>query len=144
MSTKENKELIRSRIAEFADVSGNAAKIRAWCDKYYAPGVVCHWPDRDFTREQLIEVWASSGLTDIRWVADDMVSEDDKVVLAYTLYGTHTGPFMGIPATGKKLATKAIVILKISGGKIVEMWEVVDALGVMTQLGTIPAAGAKK
>jgi len=51
---------------------------------------------------------------------------------------------MVIPATAKKVVINGIVISKVVGRKVVEDWEIVDALGLMTQLGAIPSPGAKK
>jgi predicted ester cyclase len=54
---------------------------------------------------------------------------------------THTGEFQGIPPTGKRIAVTGIWLDRLAGGKLVERWGVVDALGVLQQLGAIPAPG---
>ena len=146
MSTKESRELIRRQVAEFAEVGGDVAKIRSWCDRCYGPGLVCHEPDRDFTREQLIDDWASwvRAVPDMRMAVNDMVAEGDKVVVAFTLSGTQSGELMGAPATGKKIVGKTLMIFKIGRGKIVEIWEYPDMLGLLTQLGAVPSATPKK
>ena len=55
--------------------------------------------------------------------------------------GTHTGNFMGVPATGKQIAIEAIDILRLVDSKVVEHWGVMDTFGLMQQLGVIPAPG---
>jgi steroid delta-isomerase-like uncharacterized protein len=75
---------------------------------------------------------------DGRVTIEDMIAEGDKVVTRYNSRGTHKGDFMGIPATGKKVAVTGIVISRIAKGKIAEEWEEFDALGFMVQLGAIP------
>ncbi len=72
---------------------------------------------------------------------DDLVADGDRVVERYTLTGTNTGSFMGAPATGKTIRTGSIAIYRLVGGKIVEHWGEHDGLGVMMQLGLMPAPG---
>ena len=64
-----------------------------------------------------------------------MVVSGDKVVIAITLTGTHTGGLMGIPATGKPLKVHGMVLSRLEDGKIVEEWEILDMLGMFQQLG---------
>ncbi len=68
-----------------------------------------------------------------------MVAEGDKVVARVIWTGTHQGEFQGIAPTGKKVTLKAITIYRILGGKIVEVWEEADVLGMMQQIGVIPS-----
>lgn len=76
---------------------------------------------------------------DLRVTVEDIVSEDDKVAVRLTFRGTHGGEFMGIPPTGKTLTIAAIAIDRVSDGKITEHWVVRDDLGMLQQLGVIPA-----
>jgi hypothetical protein len=69
---------------------------------------------------------------------DDMVAEGDKVVVRYTLTGTHKGELMGVLATNKKVTIWAIDIVHNVGGKFVEAWTMFDTLGLMQQLGVVP------
>jgi predicted ester cyclase len=73
-----------------------------------------------------------------------MIAEGDKVVTRYTARFTHKGAFMGIPPTGKQIVARGVEINRIKDGKIVETWDFMDYLGVMTQLGVIPGASPKK
>ena len=69
-----------------------------------------------------------------------MVAENDKVVTRKALHGTHEGgDFMGIPPTGNRVAVDVIDIVCSENGQLVEHWNVVDQLGVMRQLGIVPA-----
>jgi predicted ester cyclase len=52
--------------------------------------------------------------------------------------GTHTGPFMRIPATGTQITGTGIAIYRMAGGQIVERWDQTDALGMLQQLGVFP------
>ena len=68
-----------------------------------------------------------------------MVGEDDRVAWRLTVTGTHQAEFRGIPATGTPIQFAAQYIFRFRDGKIVERWTNFDRLGVMVQLGAIPA-----
>ena len=74
-----------------------------------------------------------------RHVVEDLIAEGDKVVGRITAYGTHTGELFGVPATGREIRVSGIAIWRISDGKIVEHWHETDGLGLMQQLGVVPA-----
>ena len=70
-----------------------------------------------------------------------MVAEGDKVVVRFTIGGTHRAQFMGVPATGKRGDVTAIDIMRFQDGKIVDPWGEVDFLGMLQQLGDVPRPG---
>jgi steroid delta-isomerase-like uncharacterized protein len=76
---------------------------------------------------------------DSRFTIDEMIAEDDRVVTKKTFRGTHTGEFMGIPATGKEVELQYVDIMRVRDGRIVEHWLSMDQLSFMQQLGVIPA-----
>lgn len=78
-----------------------------------------------------------------RVTIEDEIAEGDKVVIRWTAYGTHTGQYLGIPATGRSVTYTGIGIARIADGKIVELWVNVDQLGLMQQLGVIPPPGQR-
>ena len=92
------------------------------------------------TREGVIQLFAMlrSAFPDLRADVHDMLVDGDKVVTRKTFHGTHQGDFMGIPPTGKEVAWDVIDIVRHRDGKFVEHWNVVDAYGLMSQLGAIP------
>jgi hypothetical protein len=53
---------------------------------------------------------------------DDLIAEDDRVTIRWTLHGTNTGPMLGRPPTGQPVELAAIVIFRIADGKIAERW----------------------
>ena len=75
-----------------------------------------------------------NGLSDRSTLRDDFWAASDTVTESWIFKGTHTGDFLGIPATGKQLHIRGIEIWRLTDGKIVERWGVVDAAGVMEQL----------
>jgi len=78
-------------------------------------------------------------LSDVRLTADEMVAEGDRVATRWTMRARHTGNFMGVPATGRELSFSGTIIDRFVDGKVVEAWETIDMLGLMKQLGSIPA-----
>ncbi len=72
---------------------------------------------------------------DFHVTIEDILAEGDRVVVRNTWRGTHTGPLMGIPPTGKPFVLKGIVIWRIANGKICERWATLDQWGLRQQLG---------
>lgn len=78
---------------------------------------------------------------DLHTDIDDLIAEGDKVVGGMTTCGTHRGELMGIAPTGKQITMAEIHIVRYSGGKVVEHWGIEESMGMMQQLGVIPAEG---
>ncbi len=76
---------------------------------------------------------------DIHFGVAELIAEGDTVAARTTLRGTHTGPFMGIPPTGRRVVQEQIHILRFADGKAVEHRAVRDDLGMLQQLGVVPA-----
>ena len=79
-----------------------------------------------------------AAVPDLRCTIEDLLVVGDKVTARLTFTGTHTGPFMGKPATGHQVKFLAIDVLRIENGKIVEDWHLEDNLALMQQLGVVP------
>jgi predicted ester cyclase len=81
--------------------------------------------------------------SDITYEVKDVVSQGDKSALHWVMRGRHTGPFVGIPATGKEVEHQAMLILRFEGDQIAERWGVVDNFTLMRKLQGIsgPLAG---
>ena len=72
-----------------------------------------------------------------KWIhkIEEIMAVGDKVITRIIAYSTHEGEFQGIPATGNKVEVSEIIIWRFKDGKIVEMWQEADSLGMMMQLG---------
>ena len=79
---------------------------------------------------------------DLRFEAEDLIAEGEKVVGRARMTGTHEGEFMGIPATGRSIDVQVIDIVEFRDGLSIAHWGVSDALTMMQQLGAIPAPAA--
>ena len=92
--------------------------------------------------EAVTQFYASilAAFPDAERKVEDQVSDDSQtVVTRWTVTGTHQGEFMGIAPTGKRITVTGISIHRIAGGEIVEEWQEWDSLGLMQQLGVVPA-----
>ena len=76
-----------------------------------------------------------AGFPDYQTVIDDLIAEGDKVAARITMTGTHTGDFIGTPATGKSVSFTGIYIARIANGKIVQHWGEEDSVSLLGQLG---------
>lgn len=80
---------------------------------------------------------------DLRMNIDLMVAEDDMVVVRWTTEGTNTGQWGKVAPTGKHARFSGVNIFRIRNGKVVEIWNHRDDLGLMQQLGAPIYAGSK-
>jgi steroid delta-isomerase-like uncharacterized protein len=94
---------------------------------------------RDLAEQQISMM--QRAISDLRFNVDELVQEDNKVVARVTVTGTHTGEFMGIPASGNKLEFRAIDVFHFRGDKISDHWGVTDSAAMMMQMGAIEPPG---
>ncbi|HJT55201.1 MAG TPA: ester cyclase [Ktedonobacteraceae bacterium] len=140
MSTEENKAVVR----RFVQVWGKGSPDIV--DELAAPNFSVYYP---FLRETLHGPEAFKhhlmglhvGLPDVEVVNEQMIAEGDEVAVRWTMRGTHTGELSGIPPTGKQVMVTGITIYHLADGKVVEERGQEDALGLLQQLGVIPAVG---
>jgi len=139
MSTEENKALLRRFYEAF-----NKERLAAM-DQYCTPDYIDHTnppgvpPTLEGTK-MFLSVFLTA-FPDMHLMAEQMVAEGDTVMAHAWFSGTHKGEFQGMPPTGKQVKVEAFDMLRIAGGKFAEHWGVFDALGMMQQLGAIPAPG---
>jgi predicted ester cyclase len=67
------------------------------------------------------------------------VAEGDLVVTRKVFRGVHDAEFLGVAPTGREVEILVIDIVRVAGGRIAEHWNVVDQLGLLRQLGALPA-----
>jgi predicted ester cyclase len=123
--------------------TGDLEVISKATDELVAPDVVIHMPlpVEALGPQRFKQVWAMllRGLPDLHLTIEDLIAEGDTVVARNTVTGTHQGEYMGVRPTGKSITYDEIFIFRFAGGRIAEMWGVVDVFSQMKQLGVIPA-----
>ena len=138
MSTEQNKSIVRRYIEE-AWNKGNVSIMDELMTADYArytPGGVL---DRASQKQRINGFRAA--FPDLHLNIKDMLAERDRVMFRVTVTGTHQNPFQGIPPAGQQVSVEGIDVARLSGGKIVEQWGVVDLFTLLKQLGAISAPG---
>ena len=135
----------------------NAATYRRWfdegcsrgnvdrlVDELYSPEYVTHAvgpqfpPNRDGLKQFIHAL--REGLPDMHCPVEEVVAEGDRVGGRFSIRGTHFGTLLGIPPTGKRIHVGVMVIARFdSNGKWVEDWASWDQLGMLQQIGVVPA-----
>jgi steroid delta-isomerase-like uncharacterized protein len=138
VSTEENKATFRRYVEEVGN-EGNLDLADDVFDRYLA-----HQPDGSVLERGPEDVKRFMGefrsaFPDFHSTIEDQIAEGDRVVTRWRMRGTHQGEFRGIAPTGKELDITGIGIFRFSDGKVVESWDNFDQLGMMRQLGAIPA-----
>jgi steroid delta-isomerase-like uncharacterized protein len=138
MSLEANKELCRNYFRAF--LAGDTA----WMKRHIAPDFVRHDPGLPF------EVRGPEGVAklhdalmpafpDMQLPLEDFVAEGEKVLVRLTIRATHTGAFGELAATGKRIEVSVLDLFQIRDGVLIEHWALLDNLGMMKQLGALPA-----
>ena len=140
-----NTQDLKRFIAEYTDDVWNQRRVNVDAiDKSYAPTYVHHDPSRpDVTTLADYKAWArdlQTGLSDLHVVADDLIAEGFMAVKRWTATGVHTASLAGVPPTHARVKFSGVSIYRLENGQIVESWYVYDLLGLLHQLGVLPAA----
>jgi steroid delta-isomerase-like uncharacterized protein len=98
-------------------------------------------PNMDWNGHKQLIAAITSAFPDIHHDIEDIVAEGvDKVAIRMNVTGTHKAEFLGIPQSGKKGSIISMDFFTIIDGKFVEHWVNADMMGLMQQIGAIPAA----
>ena len=87
---------------------------------------------------EMVEAYRSA-LADLHVTIDQQFAEGDLVATRYTIRGRHDGELMGARPTGRDVAFTGITVSRCHDGRIAEEWELVDTMGLLRQIGAIPA-----
>ena len=133
-SSEENKATVRSCFENASQ--GNFEAL----DEIVAPDYVVH-PEEARGPDGLKEVVERyrAALSGLRVTIDQQFSEGDHVATRFTVRGTHDGDLMGTAPTGKDVEFTGITISRCQDGRIVEEWEITDTVGLLGQIGALPA-----
>ncbi|RAR59321.1 hypothetical protein C7401_111171 [Paraburkholderia unamae] len=78
---------------------------------------------------------------DMHWRVEEQLTEGDRVLTRFEWTGTHSGPFLGVNATGRSVKVWGMVIDRFDEGRIKETRLIMDTLGLMMQLGAVSPPG---
>ncbi len=136
MSTEDNVKIGRRYVEGLNQGNPDAS--------LFAEGFVYNNPQgvqMDFNGAMQVVQLFNTALPDHNTDVKDEIASEVRVVYRWETRGTHNGDFFGIPPTGKPLLSRGMTIMRIENGKIAEIWEAIDILGLMQQMGAIPTPG---
>ena len=137
--SEQNKAMVRRHLEEvFAKGDRDAIP------ELFAPDYVEHDPasDEEIRGHEGVRRELSiyrSAFSDIEITIEDQIAEGDYVATRATLRGTHVEELFGVPPTGNRVTVTGTVIQRVSEGKLAEGWWNWDTLGLLRQIGAIPA-----
>jgi steroid delta-isomerase-like uncharacterized protein len=137
--SQHNAQLVQRAIDEIWN-RGNYALL----GEIAADDIVIHAspPGEDIQgHEGIVQFYGAlrAAFPDLHFRVEDQIAAGDRVVTRWTASGTHAGEFQGIPPTGKAVRITGIDIDRFVDGKVVECWPEVNELGLLQQLGVLPA-----
>jgi predicted ester cyclase len=138
MNLEANKQLCRDYFTAFLKRDTD------WMHKHIAPTFVRHDPGLPF------EVRGPDGVAqlhdallpafpDMQLPLLDFVAEGEKVLVRLRVQATHTGVFGDMAPTGRKIDIGVLDLFQIRDGVLIEHWALLDNLGMLKQLGALPA-----
>jgi steroid delta-isomerase-like uncharacterized protein len=140
MSREANKQVARRLIEDVWD----RADLASLAD-LLAPDVVFREPiSQELRGREVLGQFISAyrmAFPDMRFAIEEQIAEGDLVVTRWVARGSHQGQFRQIPPSGNAVQVRGTSTQRFADGKIVEDWTDWDALGLMQQIGVIPAIG---
>jgi steroid delta-isomerase-like uncharacterized protein len=106
-----------------------------------APDYADHSLPPGLTPEASIAAFRA-GFPDASFEVGDVVAGDHMASARWSVTGTHTGEFFGVPATGRPVRMQGISMYRVRDGRLAEAWVQYDQLGLLQQIGALPAPGA--
>ena len=138
MTEAENKEFFR----RYIEVIFNEGRHDLLAD-YVASDAVDHDPLPGTENMPILEGLATfldmrrQAFPDFKYTIEDVLAEGDKVFGRLTMHGTHTGAFLGIPASGASCEMKVMTLVRLQDGKVQEHWGRPDMMSLLRQIGAI-------
>jgi predicted ester cyclase len=100
---------------------------------------IAGYPAMTYQQHHGFAVGFYAAFPDLTHTIEEVVVERDRVVVRFTLRGTHTGNYMGVPASGQPVEVGAMARLDIDAGKVRSLVAQFDELGMMRRIGGVRA-----
>ncbi len=136
MIQQDNKDLVK-RFYEAFDRGDAVALDDMIADDFSSPTALGLLPGREGFWQGARMLMAA--FPERHTTVDLLVAEGDLVTAVHTHEGVNGGPYLNFPATGKRFKINGIEVFRIVDGKIKEYWRRDDELGMLMQIGLIPA-----
>ena len=92
------------------------------------------WIGREVFLERALRL-TRSAFPDMRFEIDDLLADDRRAAVRWTMHASHRGPYLGIPASGRVVRVSGCNFFRVEGGQIIVTWVVRDTLGLLQQIG---------
>jgi predicted ester cyclase len=137
MGVEENKALIRRFYEEVWGKGDPDVSDEVFHDDYIRHDLRAGTADPGPAGQTKIALDFRRGFPDIDWHVDLILGDGDFVVGRWTATGNQTGPWGPMEATGRRITFSGVNIFRFENGKVAEIWNHRDDLGLMTQLGAV-------
>jgi predicted ester cyclase len=116
---------------------------RRWCDSFYSPTALFRGSGVDVGLDDARKWWAAmwTAFPDLRFRGEVILVGEDGFAQHWVMSGTQTGPYLGMPPTGKHFEICGVTAFRMRGGKVTEEWAAFDNLRLRVQLGLLPNLG---
>jgi predicted ester cyclase len=140
MGPEANKSAVVEAIDTFNDPDSRRKYLKVHDPSVTAHGLGASGPvDFEGVSQFYETLW--SAFPDVVATIEDLIAEGDSVSFRVTITGTHQGEFMGVEPSGNEVTFSVQNIYRFQDDKVVERWSNPDLLGLMVQIGAIPAPG---
>lgn len=144
MSVEANKELIRRFYDEVWNKGNVDFAYEVFADNYVRHDLRPGNPTGGPAGQAEVARDFRTAFPDVSMQPDLIFGEGDMVVARWTTRGTNTGQWGSVPPTGKTAQFSGVNIFRFANGKVVEIWNHRDDLGLMQQMGTPIYAGSNR
>ena len=134
-ATDANKALVRRAIGSNHGAAEDATEIFSDDFVAYMPGQ----PPMDRTTFEHYVAGTAAVFPGYTYEIHDQIAQGDLVANRVTWRGVHSGNLAGVPATGRSIELRGINMFRVKDGRVVEQWAELDMLGLLQQIGAIPA-----
>jgi steroid delta-isomerase-like uncharacterized protein len=132
MTRKSNKEVVEA-FAETVFVNHDLTKL----DGCMRDDYIQHNPDCPQGKAGFVDFFTEifTAIPDFKYTLLKIAAEGDLVFMYSKTTGTHSGTWLGMPATGNKLDFNVVDIFRLEDGLIAEHWDVADTLTLFATIG---------
>ena len=136
MAHNDNVAAIESAVTQM-----NAGNVDGYLELYADDLTVHGYPPGVEGKAGVSEFYRSfrSAFSEFELTIDDVLADGDTVAGRYTIRGTHSGELMGVPGSGNQVEVAGQSFFRFENGHVAERWQSLDAVGLLTQIGALPA-----
>lgn len=132
----ERVKIVEKALGDFSDPQRRERYFELYGEEIVLHGYAGVGPGLDGVRRYYLGFWEA--FPDARLAAEDMIETGDKVVVRFTMTGTHLGTILGVAGTGRAVRLNGMTILRFEGERCVERWSITDTLALAAQIGAFP------